>query len=80
MEDFNAANREWMRVRLEDQKKAAEGARDAWIRSLRDIRNEMNNTFGNDQANSLSQLSAQFQVGGIVAQAAINRIYTEGVG
>ena len=61
-------------------KLAAEGARDAWMRSLRDIRNEMNNTFGNDQANSLSQLSAQFQVGGIVAQAAMNRIYTEGVG
>jgi len=61
-------------------RESANQAREAWVRSLRDIRNEMNQTFNMDQANSLSQLAAQFQIGNIVASASMNRIVSEGGG
>jgi hypothetical protein len=67
-----------------DVQKAAEQAaratREAWVKALRDIRNESNQLFASDQANSLTQLASQFQTQTITAQAGLNRIYVEGVG
>lgn len=80
MEDFNEANRAWMKERMEAAQKEAEAARNSWVKALRDIRNEANQLFAHDQANSLTQLASQFQTQTITAQAGLNRIYVEGVG
>jgi len=75
--------REWNEQQNEADRKRGEMAqkvRDDWMKSLQDIRQEINATFGQESANTITQFSQQLQVQTMQAAGNMNRIYTEGVG
>lgn len=75
-QDFADAQRKWYR----EQQQAADKVRNDWVKSLQDIRQEINATFGQESANSLTQFSQQLQVQTMQTVGNFNRIITEGVG
>lgn len=76
LQDFNDGMKKWAR----EQQEAADKVRNDWVKSLQDIRQEINATFGQESANSLTQFSQQLQVQTMQTVGNFNRIITEGVG
>lgn len=82
-EDWHDKLRQWYQEQDEADRKRAEAAqkaRDAWVQSLKAIRAEINNTFGQEAAASITQFGQQLQMTGMQAAGNMNRIVVEGVG
>ena len=72
----------WDKVRdwNKEQEDNARKVREAWVSSLKAIREESNKAFSTDQAASMTQFAQQLQFENITATANMNRIIVEGVG